>query len=137
MFTPRLHRCVSLAMTCVLLLIYAPLPSALAAMIDTESISAAESTDTQRQKVVAFLQRAEVVEMLKARGIDPAEAAARVASLKDSEVDRLARHIDQLPAGGSLLETIAVLAIIFFLVLLILELTGVIDVFTFVNSPSR
>ena len=74
---------------------------------------------------------------IQAYGIDPSEAANRVAGLTDSEVGQLAQRIDQLPAGGGLIGTIAVIGVIFFLVLILLELTGFIDVFTFINSPRR
>jgi hypothetical protein len=87
--------------------------------------------------VKAFLQRADVVKILEAQGIDPAEAAKRTDSLTANEIDQLAHRIDQLPAGGSVLGTIALIGVIFFLVLILLELTGAIDVFTFINSPRR
>ena len=132
---PKLKRHVSLVMAIVMILIYAPLPSALAAMIPTDAAANSETLAEQRAKVRAFLRRTDVVDMLEARGIDPAEAARRVSSLTDSEVDQLARTIETLPAGGDIIGTIAVIGIIFFLVLILLELTGVTDVFTFINSP--
>lgn len=132
---PKFKRHVSLVMAIMMILIYAPLPTALAAMIPTDATVVTESSDAQRDKVKAFLQRTDVVEMLEARGIDPNEAANRVSSLTDSEVDLLARNIDTLPAGGGFLGTVALIGLIFFLVLIVLDLTGVTDVFTFINSP--
>lgn len=131
----KFKRQVSLVMVTLMLMIYAPLPSAVAAMISTDEAASTVSAADQRTKVAAFLQRAEVIKILETRGIDPAEAAARVTSLTDSEVDQLARRIDQLPAGGDILGTIALIGIVFFLVLILLELTGFTDVFTFINSP--
>ena len=133
----KFKRRVSLMMAILMLLIYAPLPSAIAAMIPTDATVSPESVADQRTKIKTFLQRTEVVQILSARGIDPAEAADRVASLTDAEVDQLARKIDSLPAGGDIIGTIALLGVIFFLVLILLELTGFIDVFTFINSPRR
>jgi len=131
------NRFVSIMMVCVMLTIYAPLPSALAVMIDTDAITGPGAGIGAHAKVAAFLEREDVAGLIAAQGIDPAEAKARVASLTDAEAERLARSIDRLPAGGDILGTIAVIGIIFFLVLILLELTGFIDVFTFINSPRR
>lgn len=133
----KFKRQVSLVMAILMLLIYAPLPSAFAAMISTDDAARPELAADQRATVSAFLQRADVIKILENQGIDPAEAAARVAVLSDSEIDQLAGKIDRLPAGGDILGTIALIGVIFFLVLILLELTGFTDVFTFINSPRR
>ena len=133
----KFKRQVSLIMAVLMLMIYAPLPSAIAAMIPTGEATAPVSGADQRAKVDAFLTRADVIKVIEAQGIDPAETRKRVASLTDNEIDQLARKIDQLPAGGDFLGTIALIGVIFFLVLILLELTGFIDVFTFINSPKR
>ena len=133
----KFKRQVSLVMAILMLLIYAPLPSAFAAMISTDEAAGPEVAADQRAKVTAFLQRTDVIKIIEAQGIDPAEAATRAASLTDSEIDQLAHKIDQLPAGGDIFGTIALIGVIFFLVLILLELTGFIDVFTFINSPRR
>jgi hypothetical protein len=65
--------------------------------------------------------RAKFVEL----GVDPALVEVRVAALTDSELRTLADRMDQLPAGG---DALAVIGLVF-LVLLILELVGVIDIF--------
>ena len=60
-----------------------------------------------------------------ALGVDPAAVDARVARLTDAELRSLAERMDAMPAGGDALAVIGVV----FLVLLILELVGVIDIF--------
>jgi hypothetical protein len=65
--------------------------------------------------------RAKFVEL----GVDPALVEVRVAALTDSELRTLADRMDQLPAGG---DALAVIGLVF-LVLLILELVGIIDIF--------
>ena len=60
-----------------------------------------------------------------ALGVDPLDAQARVAALTDSELQTLDRQIGELPAGGDVLAVIGVV----FIVLLILELVGVINIF--------
>ena len=124
-------------MAILMLMIYAPLPTAIAAMIPTDKATGPVPATDQRAKVDAFLNRADVIKIIEAQGIDPEEARKRVASLTDGEIDQLARKIDQLPAGGDIIGTIALICVIFFLVLILLELTGFIDVFTFINSPRR
>jgi len=71
------------------------------------------------------LAREQVRQQFIAHGVDPAEVEARLASLTDSELRTLATQIEQMPAGASFLAVIGVV----FVVLLILEMVGVIDIF--------
>lgn len=77
------------------------------------------------QRVDAFLVRAEVAQQLQDWGVDIADAQQRIAALTDAELDQLAQRIDTLPVGAGLLEVIGIV----FVVLLILELVGVINIF--------
>jgi uncharacterized membrane protein len=123
----RVEKSVSLLMTLLLLLITAPVHSVLAAMVGTEAILVNQDTQNARDRLRSFLDREAVQSQLTARGIDPAEAQARVDSLSDSEVMQIADKIDQLPAGGSFWGTVLYLAIIAVIVLLVLELLGYTD----------
>jgi len=76
-------------------------------------------------EIDAVLARAEIRRELERLGVDPAETSARVAALSDAELMELADNLENLPAGGSLLGVIGIV----FVVLLILELVGVIDIF--------
>lgn len=91
------------------------------------TLQAVESRDraTDAEAVSGALARAEVRQQLVAFGVDPAEVDARVARLSDAELRLLAERMETLPAGGDALAVIGVL----FVVLLILELVGVIDIF--------
>ena len=84
---------------------------------------------SQRQADLARVSRAlataEAREQLQALGVGPAEVEARLARLTDSELNTLADRIDQAPAGAGILEVVGIV----FVVLLILEAVGVIDVF--------
>ena len=75
--------------------------------------------------VTAALAKQEVRDQLLAFGVSPADVDARVARLTDSELRTLADRMDQMPAGG---DALAVIGIVF-VVLIILELVGVIDIF--------
>jgi hypothetical protein len=123
----RVEKSVSILMTLLLLLITAPVPSVLAAMVGTEAILVNQDTLNARDQLRSFLDREAVQSQLSARGIDPAEAQARVDSLSDTEVMQIADKIDQLPAGGSFWGTVLYLAIIAVIVLLVLELLGYTD----------
>lgn len=110
-------------------------PAAQAGMVSTPAyVEQTAGGDTQRQQVDSFLQRGDVQERLTAMGIDPEDAKARVANLSDQEVDRIAQHLDQLPAGGS--SVIGAILLIF-LVLLLTDILGFTDVFPFVKKTAR
>ena len=67
---------------------------------------------------------------LVALGVQPGDAAARVAALTDAEAARLAAQLDALPAGGDLIGA----ALIVFLVLLATDIMGYTKVFPFTRS---
>jgi hypothetical protein len=75
--------------------------------------------------VNAALARDQVREQLVALGVDPAQVESRVAALTDGELRALADKVADAPAGG---DALAVIGIVF-IVLLILEAVGVIDIF--------
>ena len=123
----RVEKGVSILMTVILVMITAPVSSVFAAMVGTEAILINQDTLDARDQVRSFLEREDIQSRLTARGIDPAEAKARIDSLSDSEVMQIADKIDQLPAGGSFWGTVLYLAIIAFIVLVVLELLGYTD----------
>jgi hypothetical protein len=75
--------------------------------------------------VNSALARDEVRAQFEALGVEPAQVESRLAALTDSELRTLAGQVNELPAGA---DALAVIGIVF-LVLLILEAVGVIDVF--------
>jgi len=123
----RVEKSVSILMAVILVLICAPVPSVLAAMVGTETVMANQDIQYARGQVRSFLDRKDVQSQLTARGIDPAEAKLRVDSLSDVEVLQLADKIDQLPAGGDFWGTMLFLALIGLVVLVVLEALGYTD----------
>ncbi len=75
--------------------------------------------------VSSALAREQVRAQFVALGVDPAQVETRVAALTDSELSTLAGKIAEAPAGA---DALAVIGIVF-VVLLILEMVGVIDIF--------
>jgi len=96
-----------------------------AEMIGTAQPLAPAAADAQRQRVDEFLARADVRQKFQELGVNPDQAAQRVASLTDAELAQLSDRIDSMPAGGDALE----LVLVVLLILLILELLGAIDIF--------
>lgn len=96
-----------------------------AGIVGTAEAVAASQHDNARALVDATLARADVRAELARMGVDPAGIEGRVAALSDDEVATLAGQIGEGPAGG---DALAVIGIVF-VVLIILELVGVIDIF--------
>lgn len=96
-------------------------PSAQAGMVGTEEVLDRQAAASDRAKLKAFLERASVVEKMKALGVDGIAAHDRVAALGDEEVQALAQRIDSLPAGAALATTdiiIILLAVILLAIVL-------------------
>ncbi len=100
--------------------------SATAGVIGTQEFLSGTERAAQLDRVQAALARADVQAALVRLGVEPTAAGERVASLSDAELSRVAGQLDSLPAGGDSL--LAVIGIVF-VVLLILEITGVTDIF--------
>lgn len=98
---------------------------AAAAIVGTADAVAAVQQQDHRGAVQNVLARADVREQMVTLGVDPAEVDARIAALTDAELANLATRIENAPAGG---DALAVIGIVF-VVLMILEFTGVIDIF--------
>ena len=99
--------------------------AALAGVIDTREYLQAVDRQATIERIDAVLARDEVRAALEKHGVDAAQASERVAALNDQELQSLANDLDNLPAGGSILAVAGIV----FIVLLILELVGVIDIF--------
>lgn len=111
-------------LACVMPMLFAQ-TFARANVISAEQFLSAVDRRATLDSVNQVLAREEVQRALKQHGVDPALAAERVAALNDQELMLLAENLEELPAGGSLLGVVGIV----FVVLLILELVGVIDIF--------
>lgn len=129
----QLRRGVALVLAVVMFVISTPLGVAQAALVSTEEVLAAGDGAAERARVLAFLERAEVREQIAALGVDPNEAAARVAALSDAQVREIAGQLDQLPAGQSAVGAVVGAILLIFLILLVTDLLGLTNVFPFVR----
>jgi hypothetical protein len=104
-----------------------------AQMIGTNTVIATQKQEMNRERVTTFLGHKNVQQIMVQHGIDAVEAQKRVASLSDSELTKISRAMDQLPAGGDAVGAIVGAAVFIFLVLLITDLLGLTHVFPFVT----
>lgn len=119
----KYSKLIAIALSCAL--VWAGLTTtATAAVVPTTQALAMARPAPQLAAVQAGLARSDVQQAMVTLGVDPVEAQLRVAALNEQELLQLQGHLDELPAGGILGLIGAV-----FVVLLILELTGVIDIF--------
>ena len=105
-----------------------------AALIGTEQVATSQGLPAEgaaRAHVLATLERADVVQGLQARGVDPQQVRARVDALSDAEVAQLSQQLDSAPAGAS--DILGVIVTIF-VVLLITDILGFTKVFPFTRS---
>ena len=91
---------VSILLIILMLSFTIPYHSVLAAMIGTQATLDSMRTQQVRDDINNLLMRKDVQSALMAQGINPIEAKARIDSLSDVEVARLAGQIDKFPAGG-------------------------------------
>jgi hypothetical protein len=124
MFTESMRRACVAVMCVSLLSVAMPLP-AQAAIVTTDRAVALEQRGAYVSTITAALARDDVRNRMVALGVDPADVEARLGGLTDTELATLAERINNAPAGGDVLAIIGIV----FVVLMILEFTGVIDIF--------
>jgi hypothetical protein len=92
------------------------------------TLTALETTQRDRdlETVSRALASEQVRQQLSRLGVEPSQVDARVAALTDEELRAMAQRIDSMPAGG--IGFLGVVGIAF-VVILVLELVGAIDIF--------
>lgn len=132
-----LKRTVAVGLAVLIAMNSVPLGLAQAAMIATDQVLPNAETSGDRARIETFLSRQDVREQMILLGLDPREAARRVASLTDEEVQQIVGHLDELPAGEGVVGPIVGAIVLIFLVLLVTDLLGLTDVFPFVKKQVR
>lgn len=122
-------RVVILSMLTVVL----PIQSASAGMVETDQVVSHELAMQDRARIYAFVDREDVLAQLQKEGVTAGEAKARVNALTDDEAHMIAGKLDQLPAGGDVLDVL----LIVFIVLLITDILGFTKVFPFTRSINK
>jgi hypothetical protein len=98
--------------------------AASAAIVDTAAL-VSSNREADLGAIRAQLARGEVRAQMEQLGVDAAAVEQRIAHLNDREMHQLAADLRNAPAGGDALALVGAV----FVVLLILELVGVIDIF--------
>ena len=87
-------------------------PHAYAALIPTEG--------SERERLIALIERPEVAQQLEKMGIPQGQAKDRVAAMTEAEVASLAGKLEALPAGGALSNQDLLIILVIVLLILIL-----------------
>lgn len=134
MWMNDLRRTLAVGLAILMAMTTLPVGLAQAKMVTTDQVIEQSAPSGDRAQVLNFLMREDVQRQLTLLGVDPGEAAERVASLSDEELQQIAGRLDELPAGEGTVGIIVGAALIIFLVLLITDLLGLTDVYPFVNK---
>jgi hypothetical protein len=96
-----------------------------AGMIGTAHLVDNEARAATLSRMEVLLARADVAQQLESHGVEKEQVIERLNGLSTAELLELEGQIDEQIAGGDVLAVIGIV----FVVLLILDLTGVTDVF--------
>ncbi len=110
-----------------------PITPVMAGMVPTEQVIEAAAAEQSRDAVMQFIAREEVRQQMRALGVDPDEAAARVNGLSDAEVQQIAGRLQDLPAGESAGGTIIGIFLAVLIILIITDIFGWTDVYSFIT----
>lgn len=102
-------------------------------IVTTDQLLQQQLEVLNKSSLVAMLDRDDVRQQLVERGVDPEYAKARIAALSDAQIEELRDSIDTLPAGSGVVGILVAVL----LVLIILDIVGVTNIFSFIHSPSK
>ncbi len=134
MWIKELRRTVAVGLAVLMAVTTIPIGLAQAKMVTTDQVIRQSTPAQDRAQILSFLMRGDVQQQLTLLGVDPAEAADRVATLSDEELQQIAGRLDELPAGEGTVGIVVGAILVIFLVLLITDLLGLTDVFPFVRG---
>lgn len=121
----KMSRTVSLVVITAFLGLGLHLP-AQAAIVGTDATIHA----SQNSQAHDLLARQDVRDQLVQMGVNPDDALARINSMSEQEIAALNGKLNELPAGGDIVSTVALI----FLVLLFTDIMGWTDIFPFVKG---
>lgn len=99
-----------------------------AGLIGTQQVLPQQAGDA-RASLISALEREDVRRQLVELGVDPEQARQRLAALDESQIAEIQGELENLPAGGGVLEVVVAVLV----VLVILDLVGVVDIFPFIR----
>jgi hypothetical protein len=114
-----------------------PAGPASAGLISTDRIIEQQRVNSDRERVNAFVAREDVRQEFQKHGVNPDEAAARVAALSDAEIGQIADRLDSMPAGQDAAAALIGAAVTIFIILLITDILCLTHVFNFTRCVNR
>lgn len=108
-----------------------------AKMVGTDQVISEKSVSADRARVIDFMQRDDVRAEMESLGVSPDEAISRVNSLSDEEVQRMAGHLDTMPAGEGAIGAVVGAIVLVFVVLLFTDILCLTNVFDFTRCAAR
>ena len=118
-----------LSLMCVLALLAGSITPAFAGLVGTEQLLIAEQVQADRERLLSTLSRDDVRQQLSQMGVDPRQAAERVARMTDAEIAALSEGLGELPAGSGVLGAVLVIFIVF----VITDAVAATDIFPFIR----
>lgn len=107
--------------------------NAQASIITNDQIIHKTVQANDRVALMQTINRADVQAKLSSMGVSSADIEARIDQMTNEEIAQLNQHIAELPAGAGILGV----ALTVFIVLVITDMLGATDVFSFVHSINR
>ena len=104
-----------------------------AAMIDNDQLIAQSQHEVSKQQLLNSLDRQDIQAKLVSLGVDMEAAKHRINQMNNQELAQVAERFDQMPAGSGGGSIIGALLVVF-IVLVITDMLGATDVFTFVHD---
>lgn len=128
-----LRSAIAFLLAVAMLTVSMPITPVMAGMVPTEQVIEAAAAEQSRDAVMQYIAREEVRQQMRALGVDPDEAAARVKGLSDAEVQQIAGRLQDLPAGESAGGTIIGIFLAVLIILMITDIFGWTDVYSFIT----
>ncbi len=128
-----LRSAIAFLLAVAMLTVSMPITPVMAGMVPTEQVIEAAAAEQSRDAVMQYIAREEVRQQMRALGVDPDEAAARVKGLSDAEVQQIAGRLQDLPAGESAGGTIIGIFLAVLIILIITDIFGWTDVYSFIT----
>lgn len=122
----KLRSCITPLLVAIYLTTVMFASAASAEIVGTRSMIETDAREAKIEHVQELLSQDEVEKQMITLGVDPEDARQRVAALTDDQLDQIDSKLQSAPAGAGALAVIGAV----FVVLLVLELVGVVNIFS-------
>ena len=105
-----------------------------AAMIGTQTMLRPDRSQNTRAYIHGLISREDIQKVLVARGINPQEAKARIASLSDDELEMISENFNVQPAGGDGTGFAVVVTMVIMIIAILVEYFSEVKMFPELQS---